>query len=176
MLQSINQLSDLTGRHRHTITKRLLDLPFVDGEKGAHLYESTEALPLIYAVDNLEAARAKQALSQAALNAVREEVLRKERIPIQIVLDEMDAVFQAMGATLKAAKGKTLTRELINDIFDKFRSVPAKLKWRCGDRRIWIQAGKSNALFLLTRLFVIWDFPTTGSKHYPYTPLFLRAK
>ncbi len=129
MLLSINRLSELTSRDRRTITKQLEDLRFVDGEKGAHLYESTEALPLIYAVDNLEAARAKQALSQAALNAVREEVLRKERIPIQIVLDEMDAVFQAMGATLKAAKGKTLTRELINDIFDKFRSVPAKLKW-----------------------------------------------
>jgi hypothetical protein len=38
-----------------------------------HLYESGEALPQIYAVDNLEAARAKQALSQASLNAVREE-------------------------------------------------------------------------------------------------------
>ena len=80
-------------------------------------------------MDNLESARAKQALSQASLNAVREECLRKERIPIQIVLDEMDAVFQAIGATLKNAKGKTLTHELINDLFAKFRSVPAKLKW-----------------------------------------------
>src|SRR6266403_5368167 len=104
MLQSINELSDLTGRHRHTITKRLLDLPSIDGPKGAHLYESTVALPLIYAVDNLEAARAKQALSQASLNAVREEELRKERIPIQIVLDELDEMFQVMGAILKNAK------------------------------------------------------------------------
>ena len=45
------------------------------------LYESSEALPLIYAVDNLEAARAAQARSQASLNAVREEDLRKQRIP-----------------------------------------------------------------------------------------------
>jgi hypothetical protein len=73
--------------------------------------------------------RAKQALSQAALNAVREEVLRKERIPRQLVLDEMDAVFQAVGATLKNAKGKTLTSQLINDLFDKFRAVPSQLKW-----------------------------------------------
>jgi hypothetical protein len=129
MLHSINELSQLTGRNPRTITNRVIDLQYQVGPKGAHLYESTEALPLIYAVDNLEAARAAQALSQASLNKIKEENLRKERIPIQIVLDEMDAVFQAMGATLKAAKGKTLTSELINDLFAKFRSVPAKLKW-----------------------------------------------
>ena len=129
MLLSVNQISELTGRDRHGIPKRLENLPFTPGDKGAHLYESREALPLIYAVDNLEAARAAQARSQASLNAVREEDLRKQRIPIQIVLDTMDEIFQAMGATLKAAEGKTLTVERINELFEKFRSIPAKLKW-----------------------------------------------
>ena len=127
MLQSINQLSDLTRRHRHTIAKRLIDLPSIDGPKGAHLYESTEALPLIYAVDNLESARAKQALSQASLNAIKEENLRKERVPLQLVLDEMDSLFQAMGAILRNVKELSPSR--INEIFDKFRAVPSKLKW-----------------------------------------------
>jgi hypothetical protein len=63
MLLSINQLWEITGRDRKTITKKLENLTFTDGDKGAHLYESTQALPLIYAVDNLEAARAKQARS-----------------------------------------------------------------------------------------------------------------
>src|SRR5205809_7598365 len=126
MLQSINQLSDLTGRHRHTIAKRLIDLPSIDGPKGAHLYESTEALPLIYRVDNLESARAKQALSTASLNAVKEEELRKERVPLQLVLDEMDSLFQAMGAILKNTKELTPTR--INEIFEKFRVIPQKWK------------------------------------------------
>ena len=129
MLLSINQLSDLTEFDRRTITKSLEDLHFVDGEKGAYLYESSEALPLIYKVDGLEAARAKQALSQASLNAVREEDLRKQRIPIQIALDAIDEVFQSIAATLKAAKGKTLTPKLINNLFDKFRAIPARLKW-----------------------------------------------
>jgi hypothetical protein len=129
MLLSVNQISELTGRDRHGIPKRLENLPFTPGDKGAHLYESREALPLIYAVDNLEAARAAQARSQASLNAVREEDLRKQRIPIQIVLDTMDEIFQAMGATLKAAEGKTLTVERINELFEKFRSIPVKLKW-----------------------------------------------
>ncbi len=127
MLKSINQLAELTGRDRRTIKKQLEDLHFVDGEKGAHLYESTEALPMIYRVDKLESARAKQALSQASLNAIREENLRKERVPLQLVLDEMDSLFQAMGAILKNVKELSPSR--INEIFDKFRAVPAKLKW-----------------------------------------------
>jgi hypothetical protein len=109
MLLSINQLWELTGRDRKTITKHLEKLPFIDGDKGAHLYESSKALPLIYAIDNLEAARAKQALSQASLNAVREEDLRKQRIPTQIALSANDQALQSFAATLKAAKNKKLT-------------------------------------------------------------------
>ena len=67
MLLSINQLWELTGRDRKTVTKKLENLTFTAGDKGAHLYESAQALPLIYSVDNLEAARAKQALSQASV-------------------------------------------------------------------------------------------------------------
>jgi len=123
----ILKMAELTGVHRDTISKRLADLPFEAGKKGAKLYESTEALPLIYAVDNLEAARAKQALSQASLNAIREENLRKERVPLQLVLDEMDSLFQEIGAILKNTKELSTNR--VNEIFQKFREVPSKLKW-----------------------------------------------
>ena len=34
-----------------------------------------------------------------------------------------------MVATLKAAKDKVLTVDLINQIFADFRAIPAKLKW-----------------------------------------------
>ncbi len=123
----ILKFTELTGVHRDTISKRLASVPFEAGKKGAKLYESTVALPLIYAVDNLEAARAKQALTQASLNAIREEVLRKERIPIQIVLDTMDEIFQAIGATLKNCKELNPAR--VNELFAKFREAPKKLKW-----------------------------------------------
>jgi hypothetical protein len=86
MLLSINQLSQLTGRDRKTITKQLENQSFVVGEKSAHLFESVTAFPIIYSVDGLEAARAKQALSQASLNKIREEELRRERIPLQVAL------------------------------------------------------------------------------------------
>jgi len=70
-----------------------------------------------------------RARSQAPLNAVREEDLRKQRIQIQIVLDLIDKVFQSIGPTLEAAKGKRLTPERINEVFDKFRAAPSRSGW-----------------------------------------------
>ena len=125
----ILKIAELTGIHRDTISKRLADLPFDAGKNGAKLYSSEDALAAIYKTDSLEAARAEQARTAAQLNTIRAEDLRKTRIPIAIVLQAHDEICQATAATLKAAKGKLLTAELINDIFDKFRSIPAKLKW-----------------------------------------------
>jgi hypothetical protein len=125
----ILKIAELTGVHRDTISKRLADLPFEAGKKGAKLYRSEDALPAIYKSDSLEAARTEQARTAAQLNAIRAEDLQKTRIPIAIVLQVHDEIFQAVAAILKAAEGKLLSKELINDIFDKFRSIPAKLKW-----------------------------------------------
>jgi hypothetical protein len=63
------------------------------------------------------------------LNKVREEVLRKQRIPIELVLSIHDQTLQAMAATLKALNGKVLTAEIISNIFQDFRAIPSKLKW-----------------------------------------------
>jgi hypothetical protein len=41
----------------------------------------------------------------------------------------MDEVFQYTAAALKAAKGKVLTVDLINELFEKFRAAPSKLRW-----------------------------------------------
>ena len=125
----ILKMAELTGVHRDTISKRLADLPFEAGKKGAKLYSSEDALAAIYKTDSLEAARAEQARTAAQLNTIRAEVLRKTRIPIEIVVQVHDEISQATAATLKAAEGKLLSRELINDLFEKFRSAPAKLKW-----------------------------------------------
>lgn len=43
---------------RNSEAGKLRDVPHVAGERGAMLYESSDALPLVYAEDNLEAARA----------------------------------------------------------------------------------------------------------------------
>src|SRR4030095_11105546 len=122
------QLAELTGKDRHTIRKSLESLPPIPGNHVPHLYESSEALPLIYAVGNLEQARAKHALSQASLNAVREEELRKERIPREEVLDVVDIILQTFTSTLKATNGQPLTPKKINELKAKIRRSAAKLK------------------------------------------------
>jgi hypothetical protein len=74
---SISQLSDVTGLDRCRIAKQLKDLQDTAGERRAMLYESAEALPLVYAEDNLEAAGTEQARSAAQLNVIRAQDFRK---------------------------------------------------------------------------------------------------
>ena len=48
MKPPIVKIAELTGIHRDTISKRLADLPFEAGKKGAKLYSSEDALAAIY--------------------------------------------------------------------------------------------------------------------------------
>lgn len=64
---NISQLSELTGRERRRIAKRLKDLQYTAGEWGAMLYGISRGAALVYAVDNLEPARAEQARPAAQL-------------------------------------------------------------------------------------------------------------
>jgi hypothetical protein len=128
MQVSINQLSEWTGKDRRTITTRLKDLAHVDGAKGAYLYEASEALELIYTPGGKADLDAKRC-EQIDLDM---EIKRKLRIPIGIPRVANDQALQSVAAHLKAAKGKKLTPELINNLLDKFREIPAQLdttKW-----------------------------------------------
>jgi hypothetical protein len=125
----ITKLSELTGVHRDSISKRLVNLPFSAGKKGAKLYSSADALAAIYKMDSLEAARAEQARSAAQLNAIRADELRKTRIPKQLVLDTLDELMQAQVSTLKAATGKVLTMDDVNGIFANMAAIPTRLGW-----------------------------------------------
>jgi hypothetical protein len=133
MLVSIAKLASITGKDRKTIIPRIAHLPSKAGEKGAKLYESPAALAAIYTRDsasgNLDEARRRQADSAAHLNELRGEEISKTRIPIDIPIRENDQITQSIAATLKAARGKTLSLELINELLGKFRDLPAKLKW-----------------------------------------------
>jgi len=126
------ELEVLTGRHRKFLVDVLQGVPFKPGPNHAHLYESNIALDTIYAVSrSLDEARTKQAEATARLNSIRADCLSKTRIPLHIAEEVMDEVFQSIGATLKneAAKGRPLTRKIVNDLFDKFRNAPKRLKW-----------------------------------------------
>ena len=47
----ISKISELTGIHRDTISKRLADLPFEASKKGAKFYSSEDALAAIYKIE-----------------------------------------------------------------------------------------------------------------------------
>lgn len=113
-LMSVSQLADITRKDRKTISKRLVDLAAEAGAKGAKLYDSAEALPLIYASDSTD--DISKALQQEELGierAKREKLeievgrLRGEMLPIDLV-------------------AKTVEREY-NFIRSNFRSIPSKL-------------------------------------------------
>ena len=74
MLLSINQISELTGRDRRTILKRLENLPFQPGDKDAHLIRIERGVPGGLG-DGQPGCRARGAArSSASLNTVREDV------------------------------------------------------------------------------------------------------
>jgi len=103
----IVKIAELTGIHRDTVSKRLADVPFEAGKKGAKLYSSEDALAETYKTDSLEAARAEQAPTAAQLNKIRAEDLRKTRIPISIMLQVHDEILQAHCCDVKSRRGQT---------------------------------------------------------------------
>ena len=126
MLVSINQLAEWTGRDRRTITQRLADIPFTEGPKQAHLYDSAVALAAIYKSTN-----AKEALDQKRVDEIdlNMSIKRRERIPLPIVAGVWDAALQSFGGGLKAAKGKKLDAAKINELLEILRSAKLPLTW-----------------------------------------------
>jgi hypothetical protein len=110
MLLSVNQISELTGRDRHGIPKRLENLPFTPGDKGAHLYESREALPLVYAVDNSG--------SCASLASPEPSVLERG----------------ARGRSTEAAHADSDHRDVIDETFQAIGSMFRRFQHRNGFR------------------------------------------
>ncbi len=114
-LESINKLSELTGRTSRTIKSRLKNLaPVRQGKGRAHLYESTEALPLIF--DLGEGAAPQRAQTRLAS-------LRGDEIDHRLSLAQGDvANIEILTWTLQKIAG------LINSVLG---SLPIRLKKRC---------------------------------------------
>jgi hypothetical protein len=103
-----SELELLTGKHGKFIKQALAGIPFERGPNRSHQYDSARALSAIYGARgrSLEEARTKQAETAARLNEIRAEELSKTRIPIQIVHDVMDEIFQSLAATIKLRRVK----------------------------------------------------------------------
>ncbi len=111
-LKSVNALSELTGIDRRTIKKRLKTLA-ANKEGRAYLYESTEALPLIY---DLGEANTPQ-VEMARYNKIRAD---RGEFDLSVAKGEVCELALLELALAKVAK-------LINSILD---SLPLRLKKR----------------------------------------------
>lgn len=144
-LLSINKLSLLTGKTRESIGKKLAGVPYTLGggdQRPGKFYDSKVALEVLYLGRRADGGDEEQpgrpvTIQEAArdLSIARKkeidlkmEVLRKERIPIEVLSEINEGVFLNIAAMLKTHEGKTLTPELLNDIFAEGREIGRKVK------------------------------------------------
>jgi hypothetical protein len=133
---SINELHQLTGKTRATVTKHLDGVSFKDGPKKAMLYESQVALERLYRGESsgddgepISKLEAERQLTIARKNQIdlEMEVTRGDRWPKDDVESIHEASLSNIAGLLKSHEGKPLSAELIRDIFTELREVPAKL-------------------------------------------------
>jgi phage terminase Nu1 subunit (DNA packaging protein) len=112
MKQSISELSNLTGMDRRRIRKALSDLPADKGKKGALLYESTNALPLLYILPgdgdtyDLTQERARLAHHQANKADLECQVLSGDLISVEEVAEIVGSDYANVRAKLLALPSK----------------------------------------------------------------------
>ena len=112
MKQSISELSHLTGFDRRRIRAALCDLPASKGAKGALLYETIEALPLLYLQPgdgdtfDLTDERARLAHHQANRAALEAEQLAGSLIEIEAVANVVGEEYSNVRSRLLAIPSK----------------------------------------------------------------------
>jgi hypothetical protein len=93
--ESLNALEELTGFDRRTIKRRLSSLE-PDKAGRAHLYQTVEALPLLYARDgsvyDTDKERARLLHHQANIAALDEKIKEKSLIPYDVVVDRWQMI------------------------------------------------------------------------------------
>lgn len=91
MKQSISELASLTGMDRRRITSVVADLKPESGPRGSKLYESKEALPLLYTGDNFDDKKERARLThhQANIAALDERVKSGELVDREVVVAEV---------------------------------------------------------------------------------------
>jgi len=112
MKQSISELSHLTGFDRRRIRAALCDMPASKGAKGAVMYETIEALPLLYLQPgdgdtfDLTTERARLAHHQANKAALEAGLLAGSLVEIEAVADIVGAEYANVRSKLLVIPSK----------------------------------------------------------------------
>lgn len=106
MLQSLSFLAELTGKDRETIKKRLSCLQPEPGPHGAKLFDSVKALPLIFEMDELSAAKTENLRADTRLKELKEQQLRGELAPVEELTRALGMLASQVSAILETIPGK----------------------------------------------------------------------
>jgi hypothetical protein len=112
MRKSISELSHLTGMDRRRIRAALCDLPASKGAKGALMFETIEALPLLYLQPgdgdtfDLTTERARLAHHQANRAELEADLLAGSLIEIEAVADVVGQEYLNVRSKLLAIPSK----------------------------------------------------------------------
>jgi hypothetical protein len=135
-LISTKETAELLSMTRETVGKKLSGMTPQEGPKNAKLYPSDRAIRLCLGKeegqdgDHIDYAEAQRLLTVKRGEQIdlQNEVLRKERIPIETAEQVNDRVFSNVAGLLKGHIGKQLDETLIGDIFTELRNVGAALR------------------------------------------------
>jgi hypothetical protein len=110
----MSQLAEVTGFDRKTVDKRLQGLPYQKGPKGAHLYDASEALPILFIPQ--ETSEIEKEMQEAQL---RRERALAEKAEIDVAIKRKQLVpIDEVAATVAKEYAYTRARLL---------SIPTKL-------------------------------------------------
>lgn len=134
---NIRQLSRLTGKPRETIGTRLVSIPHVL-TNGHKLYDTQAALELIYIGKTGDDGGITEAESRRRLNIAKtrsleldDEIKRKTRIPIDLIIELYEATYGQIVAIIKGQLDKRMTLDAINECFAQLREMGAQLQeWK----------------------------------------------
>jgi hypothetical protein len=126
---TINWVATCSGMHANTVRKRLTGM---ESDRNGKFDRAT-ALQRLYVGEDgamtYSDVQKKLSMEKTKQIQLQNDVIRKTRIPLDLVLAAFDETHQAMAATLRGSVGKVLTIELFNEIFASFREIPSRLKW-----------------------------------------------
>ena len=126
-MESISRLADLSGKSRATVVKRLQPLKSTpDGP--SLLYESQEALPLIFGLDKqsdleLSAERARLAHHQANKTSLEEASMREALIPADEVQEAWEGMIANARSSLLALPSKSAHLVMAADSFPQVEEI-----------------------------------------------------
>ena len=127
----VEEIAKLTGFDRRTVTKRIEAAGLVGKKKVQRIeYDSAEAFAAVYpaaatGMQSLSEARTKESQAKTAKLNLEREILEGQRIPLELVEQEVGGLIAEFKATAK----RHLKPQAQQELFAACAKIPVKLGW-----------------------------------------------